>query len=246
MYQFQTLKSIYQIIIRYRKPDHSQYEYSGNMVLNAKRNKGNCLFVLEQRTDTKLNGVAPQQVMDNLMLELGNALYPIELNTDLKGEIRSIGNFSEIRERWIKKSRDLYKRNKTQAFRNYLEMSQNNLTHESRFKEVLLRDSFIQLFFLNYGNNTLRFDFVNFPVRSRKLSLHALKEPDYYSLHPAFREKDMKTVRGKLGYRTAKTGELLKMDMNLLLENDKEECYRKSVSIRSDEKKHTVKTGIFF
>ena len=249
MYEFRTLKSIYNIRIRYRKSDYTQYEYGSNIVVRAKKNKNDYLFTLEQRTDTKLDNQPPKKVMDKLMLELGNIIYPVALNVSKDASILSVSNFDEIKQRWKNKSQELYKANKTQAFQNYLKMSAKNFTNETKFRQSLYRDTFIQMFFLDYGNQVLEFDFVNFPIQSRKTSLYAIRIPNssyHYSLHPAFKENNVKGLEGILNFRLTETGELWGMSANLSLENNEEESYVKNVLIWANKDAHETKTGFFF
>lgn len=249
MYEFKNLKSVYNINIRYRKPDYTQFEYSTKLFLSAKKNKQDFLFTLEQRIDTMLNRQPPRKIMDKLMLELGNSLYPIELNVNPKGSVISINNFKEIKERWIKKSKELYNKNKTQAFSNYLQMSAENIVNETMFIKSLFKDTFIQMYFLNFGSKIIEFEFANFPMQSRKASVYAIQTPfsKYnYTLESAFKEKDMKEVSGTLSFSTGEMGVLWDMTANLVLESDKEEFYYKHVSIKVDKDTLKTKTNFFF
>ena len=107
MYQFRILQSIYSVVVTYYLPDYTVQKYACKIVLSAKREKGNYLFILEERLEVALNGEKPQKVMDTLMTLLGNCLYPIELSVSPGGEILSIPNFEQIREVWSKTSGEL-------------------------------------------------------------------------------------------------------------------------------------------
>ncbi|MCL1932781.1 MAG: hypothetical protein FWF53_03065 [Candidatus Azobacteroides sp.] len=250
MYQFRTLKSLYSVIIAYRLPDYTEQKYRCKIVVKAKREKENYLFTLEERLDVRLNNEKPQKVVDNLMTQLGNCLYPIELHVSATGELLSIPNFGQIRGRWLETARELLKRNRTQEFKNYLEAAKTNLFDERRFLKSLAKDTFIQMYFKDYPANKAELEFVNFPYQNKKTSFYARKIPTAsraYALLPTFREPKVQETEGKLVlWKNNECGEPFKIKANIRLLTSESELYQKDILIEADENEHKVKTGLFF
>jgi hypothetical protein len=250
MYQFRSLKSLYSVTITCRFPDYTQQKYESKIVVKAQRVKENYLFTLEERSEVQLNEEKPQKIMDRIMVLLGNCLYPIELCASVKGELLSVPNFGQIREVWFKTANELLKQNKTQAFRNYLESAKMNLSDEKRFLRTLSKDSFIQLFFKDYTNNSVELEFINFPYQNRKTNFYVRKIPTdsaTYSLSSAFKEAEVQEAGGKLIYHKNNAyGEPFYINSSIYLITSQSELYRKQVLIEADENEHKVKEGLFF
>lgn len=249
MYKFKSLKSRYSITIHYRLPDYTETEYKSKMVVEAKKEKDNYLFTLTDRLDVTLNNNEPEKVMDYLMMQLGNSLYPLELNVSPVGEFGSIQNFENVRDNWNKKAGDLLKNNPTDAFKKYIEMSGRNFVNERRLKKVLCRDTFIQLYFQAWGGKMLEIDCFNFPSQSRKTTYFAQHRGDNtacYDLMPAFLEKNMKGAGGILDYKLSDAGEIEWVKAEFYLLTPTSEIYKKGVTIEADKEHHRVKTGFFF
>ncbi|GHV29672.1 hypothetical protein FACS1894177_00930 [Bacteroidia bacterium] len=250
MYQFRSLKSLYSVAILYRLPDYTEQKYTCSIVVNARRVKENYLFILEERSGIQLNGEKPQKVVDNLMAQLGNCLYPIELYVNANGELLSVPNFEQIKEIWFKTATELLKQNKTQAFRNYLEAAKENLSDEKSFLKSLNKDSFIHLFFKDYASNSVELSFANFPYQNRKSDFHVRKIPSVrntYTLFPAFKEAKVQDTGGKMiCLKNDPSGEPLRIVVNIYLSTSKSDFYHKKILIEADDNAHEVKTGLFF
>jgi len=250
MYKFRTLKSLYSVAVTYRLPDYTEQKFECKIVVNAKKEKDNYLFTLEERFEARLNNSKPQKIMDDLMIQLGNCLYPIELTASAAGELLSVPNLWQIRERWLKTANGLLKRHRTQAFKNYLEAAQKNLSNEKLFLSALNKDSFIHLFFKNYASNSVELEFVNFPYQNRKTNFYVIKKPTVsgtYVLVPSFREDKVNESGGKLvWWKNKDSGESFKIKADIYLDTSESQLYQKKILIEADEEKHKVKTGLFF
>ena len=250
MYQFRTLKSRYSVTVIYRLPDYTEQKYESKIVVKAQRDKENYLFTLEERFEVLLNHEKPQKGMDDLMIRLGNCLYPIELYVSAKGELHSVPNFGQIKETWLKTANELLKQNKTQAFRNYLYAAKVNLSDETTFLKALNKDSFIHLFFKDYASNSVELAFVNFPYQNRKTDFYVRKIPvdsRTYRLFPAFKEANVRETGGKLVYiKNNTSGEPFEIKTSIYLNTLVQDFYQKKILIEADENEHEVKTGLFF
>jgi len=250
MYQFRILQSIYSVAVTYHLPDYTTQKYACKIALCAKREKEKFLFTLEERSDVSLNSERPQKVMDNLMVLLGNCLYPMELYVSASGELLSVTNFEQIREVWLETSKELLKQNRTQEFEKYLEAAKKNLSDERSFLKALSRDSFIQLYFKDYTTNSEELEFVNFPFQNRKTNYYVRKVTgisNAYTLSPAFMETDVQQSEGELMCRkNIDCGEPLKIEADIHLTSTKSDLYQKHILIEADEDEHKVKTNLFF
>jgi hypothetical protein len=250
MYQFRTLTSLYSVAVTYRLPDYTEQRYDSKIVVKAQRKKEKYLFTLEERFGIQLNNEAPQKVMDRLMTQLGNSLYPIELYVSERGELLAVPNFEQIKNVWLKTAKELLRQNKTLEFKNYLEAAQMNLSDEQKFLKVLPKDNFIQLFFKDYAENKVELAFVNFPFQNRKTNYYVRKIPNIhnsYALFPAFKEAGIQETGGKLFCRKNRTcGEPFTIEANIHLITSDADLYQKRVLIEAGENEHKVKTGIFF
>lgn len=249
MYNFRTLKSHYSILIRYRLPDYTLQEYSSTIVLEAKQRQNNFLFTLHERLDVRLNNEVPRKTMDSLMMELGNSIYPMQLNVSSEGKILSVFNFDEIRERWYENSSELLEDNYTPEFRKYIEISRKNFSDEEKFREILFRDTFVQLFFQEYDTKILELTCENFPKQSKKTTFYAKKtSPDNYNykLFPAFKENNVEDIGGDLICELMPTGEISKVEAFFYLITSESGLYEKRVMIEPNIKKHRARTGFFF
>ena len=149
MYEFRNLKAEYIIEAKNTCPDGQISRHSSRIALNAEYQhaENSFLFVLKSKTGIKLNAEEPQKPIDTYIDELGACLYPINLCVSPEGEIISLLNFSEIRERWKQTSAKLLHDNYSAPLERYIDTVRKNLQTEKNFLEALQRDIFIQLYF---------------------------------------------------------------------------------------------------
>ena len=244
MYNLNKLHATYCIDIHTTSPNRSKM-YSSRLSFHAKRKREFYDLTLEKRFDTLVDDKMPEQVMDNLMLDLGNVLYPIEMKVDFAGRICKIVNFYEIKERWYRHSEELLNKNYTIQFQKYLEFSKYNFKNESCFIIAILRDTLLETLLLPFGSEYIETNCVNFPFLSRKITNMGVRDMENnckYQLFPAFKEEYLEAVKGNLEYKKNGEGiiEYVKILYNFMDKNS--QSYRKYIEIRLEsDNYHVVK-----
>jgi len=90
-----------------------------------------------------------QNLVDGLMRELGDALFPVELCVDEHATIKKVRNFEAIKERWENVASDIMDRGYSLPTDQYIQLARANFANRKRFLERFSRQTFIQLFFRN-------------------------------------------------------------------------------------------------
>lgn len=244
MYNLNKIHAIYSIAIYTISPNRSKM-YNSKLSFHTKRKREFYELTLEKRFDTLIDNKIPEQVMDNLMLDLGNVLYPIEMKVDFTGKICEVINFHEIKERWYRHSEELLNKNYTIEFQKYLEFSKYNFKNESCFIVAILRDTLLEALLLPLGSEYIETNCVNFPFFSKKITYVGVRNVENgcaYQLLPAFKEESLEAVKGDLEYKKNKDGviEYMKILYNSMDKNS--QSYKKYIEIRLElDNYHTVK-----
>ncbi|GHT24849.1 hypothetical protein AGMMS4957_18590 [Bacteroidia bacterium] len=149
MYEFRNLKAEYSIETKIARPDGQISSYSSRIALNAEyqHKENSFLFVMEGKTDIRLDGEVPQKPIDTYREQLGTCLYPMNLCVSPDGEIINVLNFNEIRERWKQTSMKLLHTYYSAPLESYIDAARKNFQTEKDFVEALQRDTFIRLYF---------------------------------------------------------------------------------------------------
>lgn len=152
MYQFKQLKAKYLFVSEVIKPSGENCIYSKVEVLTALPNLVEGLnFFLEGSFGERINGNALTDFND-VMLKLGQSLYPIELNVLKTGKIKRVKNFEEIQGQWSKECKNILATHKNAHWvERYINMTSKNIRSEESFLRMLRQNSFTQLFFMEEG-----------------------------------------------------------------------------------------------
>ena len=247
MYNFKSLKASYKIHLTHQWPDFTLNRYSSRMMVSARRCDGHYEFTLENRINVRLDGKPPAGIMDCLMMQLGNSLFPLTLQVSDDGKLYAVKNIEEVKQRWHKEADEMLKTHSTTEFKTYLEMASGNVAGEKQLVRSLAKDSFIQLFFLSYGSKVLEIDWFNFPRPGQKTTCYARRKADElnYILSPAFNDDEVEQAAGTLSYRKFPSGELENMKATFYLSTREGKVYRKGVTLVVDPGQRQVKTGLF-
>ncbi len=167
MYNFRYLDSFYNVDIILKHPDFTQTHYHSREYVEARSEKesGRYIFRLEGQRNILLNREPPQEVMDKLMIELGNAVYPLSLVVSQEGEILTVKNFLSVKEQWERKTEAILKEQYTQPLEQYIRIASRNLKQETALRKSLVKKTFIRLFFLPFNTEMFTLKFENFPLR---------------------------------------------------------------------------------
>lgn len=231
----QSSRRAYLTRIRQIMPDKVLTCYTGKTLMELIETKsGMYKCSLEKRCDVQIEQVKPL-LANRLLIELGESLYPIELNITLDGKIDSITNFEEVKERRTKKAKELLSTFPTIPFRRYIEMSQGYLEEEEVFRGVLVRDSFIQLFFSCASESPFCYTCDNFPRKGEKNSFYCeIDKKDIgtclYIAQPAFPTPSHVVMGGSVVSDISAKRELVGIKAEFKLQEDMD-VYKREIEI---------------
>jgi len=248
MYKFRMLEAYYDVTITLTYPDRRQESYHSREHLIARYNRGqNCYsFKMLGRTDIKFNGEASEDVMDKLLTELGDALYPCYLQVNPYGEILQVKYFDEIKERWKKKAAELSKAHHTAPFEKYLQIARKNLKKEEIFRETLLKKTFNRCYFLPENADRFLLEVHHFPQRSdNTLFSFKLKSSNIAdTMSQSFSANTLlpaeKETTGQFNRSFTDLGDLDVLWVEMQLEDAEGQTYKKTIEIRTDRNKREI------
>ena len=123
------------------------------------------------RSEVLLNGEKASKLMDRIIYEMGNTLYPVSLKVSPLLAVLDVLNFDEIRLRRQKQIEDITKKYPSNnTVQQYIRMAAKNFTDKNAFIRSLYRDSFFNLYFRDIYTTTPEDEakailWVNFPKR---------------------------------------------------------------------------------
>lgn len=130
-----------------------------------------------------------RSTVDDLIIQLGNCLFPISFLLDADGNVLEIENFEEVRNRRVTKSKELASQYPTTEFKKYLEISMMNFEDEPTLRKKLSYDTFLQVIVpALHRSPFFRFHIENFPRKMIRTSFHLKEEkvePDHVVYHVA-------------------------------------------------------------
>lgn len=238
MYNYKSLDATYNIEITVLFPDNTERCYCSKVdVHHKKRNKTEWGIILKRKYDTRINGNTLTNIVDKLMKELGESLYPISLKL-LEDNNYTIVNNDEIAERWLRKSEHLLEEYPTIEFKNYVEMAISNL-RPIYLEKMLVRDTFFQLYLANTNLDLFSVDCFNFPTNGKKIMFYAkcifnksnLENKRNYLLFPSFSSSNVKETGGSLLYVFYPEGDICSIEGEFKLTTANSDSYLKRVKI---------------
>lgn len=217
--------------------DNIQNSYSSKIEIVVMKNLlNNSIVTLQKNYDTLINGQYPEKVMDYLMMELGNSLYPVSFIVTENGNCKVV-DFEQTLARWEQCSSKLLKEHSTIEFKNYVEFSRTNLTEEGLI-QIFLRNTFCHLFFADINSDRVNIECCNFPRLGHKTMYCSLnnrkfihkEDKIHYDFDLAF---DYPNVNGNgfLDYTLFPQGDIqsIKGEFNYVDEDDR--CHKKLIKV---------------
>ncbi|NDV64655.1 hypothetical protein [Bacteroides sp. 224] len=244
MFGFRRLNSFYDVDITFVFPDyrHTYYHCREHLIARYDSTEDKYNITLEERENVLLNNKYPKEIMDILMIEIGNSIYPIELETSSKGELLKIKNFEQIKRRWLQKTQEMQKQYETHPFKRYVEIASRNIQNENKFHEALGRNSFIKLLIKPLDLNSFLFSFDNFPQKGMKILYECTMRNNKsngivteYSPNLIF-PLDFKSD-GYIKYTFSELNDIEKIEARFDLESPDGQKYAKLISINTDKQK---------
>lgn len=231
------------------RPDYTreQYHCREHVIVHYRREPNRYLFEFVDRKDILIDGKAPEEIMDQLMIEMGDTLYPLCLYVNHNGEILKVSCFEEVRDRWIKKTGELMQKHDTAPFKKYVQTAQRNMKTEEAFRKALTKNSFFKFYFLPDRAESFMHEVHHFPGRSdmtlflferNRKGMTENGESLSYTARSVFPEKT--EISGLLNRRFSESGDLELLKVELNWEDTEGMPYRKTITLRVDEKKRDI------
>lgn len=150
------------------------------------------LFEIEKTSKTYINDVEPDSIADEIAMITAEVLYPLQVVTNLSGELVALKNFKEIASRWERTQEKLREQYTGEWIEKYIQLNNNTLRDERLVFSSLKSDYALRAYFNGiYGVYTKGFELhkeSSFPFNldageiAFSLKHKMEKHPDEYNL----------------------------------------------------------------
>lgn len=217
LYTFKQLQSKYSLSVSRGHKGYSSV-YVCNVPVSAMAKGEFVFFTFEKREGLLLDGQVPRQPVDKIMWQLGDSLYPFTFKVSVEGKIIGLENVQDIQGRWSAQATNILKETGgSTAVGRYVSAARRNVTDSGKLQRSLLKDSFVNLFLSTYGTGMV-FTANNFPYPGghHNYELVSNEEAEYG-------KTVMSDIHGNGGlvYNRSVQGELLELDANFSLQDEK-------------------------
>ncbi len=174
---FRTLQAVYLLNTEYRKLKEEDYvsAYSCQWHLKAQYDPASKTYTFDlDRKDVKIDRKKAEKLMNRIMLEIGNSLYPLRLEVTPQLQINKIINYDEIEGRWREATQKCRDEHPGDIMERYIEHSSGSFSSQRALLRSFYRDSFINLYFRNLyalpqsPDERERMEWQNFPLSEMK------------------------------------------------------------------------------
>jgi len=140
-----------------------------HVVARYEKERDSYTFILN-RSEVLLNGKPAEKLMDRVMCEMGNCLYPLHLRVSPRLWVSDVLNFNEIKQRRQQCADDWKAKASSDELERYFWFSKKNTADSKTLIASLYRDTFFNLYFRDIFTPTEDDDvrticWQNFPVR---------------------------------------------------------------------------------
>ncbi len=104
-------------------------------------------YRIERDSKIYINDILLDSFMDTLAFEVGQVLYPLEINTTYNGVLSKILNYTEIVNRWEKEKVLIHKKYKGKIVDDYVALADKTLKSEDILFKKITSDWFLNLYF---------------------------------------------------------------------------------------------------
>ena len=164
MYRFKQIKAKYSFVSEVITPLGDSSLYNRTELVDAVHNMQEGLTFILRGAENELINNEPLKEFDFIISQLGASLYPVEMQVLKNGEIKKVCKFGEIKNRWETSSKQILSLYKNAYWvERYINMTSKNLISEEQFFETFIRNSFVQLFYIDKGIEYKKFKLYDFP-----------------------------------------------------------------------------------
>lgn len=99
------------------------------------------------RSDIRIDEKPVRKLMDRIIMEIGESIYPLSIIVSPNLEILDILNFKEIKERWHDCTKNLLEKYPSRQLERYVNMSKKNVSDIPSCINSLYKDTFFNVYF---------------------------------------------------------------------------------------------------
>ncbi|MCC8171287.1 MAG: hypothetical protein LIP00_05760 [Parabacteroides sp.] len=242
MYKFKQIKATYNFTSEVIQPSGVRCVYTKTELVTALPNLVEGLnFTLHGSIEETINK-NPLKDFDLIMSRLGHSLYPVELNILKTGRLKRIKNFIEIKKRWREECKSILSTHKNAYWvERYLNMTSKNTDTEESFTKAFIRNSFVQLFFMEEGAPRQKITVYDFPRGYKPINIDFELEDtvsrQYRYKSSSGNVNDITSISGTLFLIYSDKGLPLKIVFLCRIEIAREGYYTKRVQIEQTDQK---------
>src|SRR5574344_583370 len=237
MYKLKTAKGSYLCTIELSMPNgkETKLQYIEHISIRTCP-IGNYSITLLGTTDETLDGL-PMQDFDAVMLLIGKALYPVELNLREDNSIESVSNFDMMKQTWQKRcSNILAIYENADLVKHYIDITAKNIANEATFLSAFMRGGFMPLFLAGEPKATHVFFMYDFPhvgdVTETHFSMPMFNGAEFIYHMPKKESKSFFKEYGLMHCQYPGSGLPEYIEMERCVEADGEGYYRKKMMIK--------------
>ena len=247
---FKSLSADYFVKNKYKKgtKDDSHTEFSCVYHLNAVYDAVHGYYTYTiGRSDILIDDRPVKKLMDKIICEIGDSIYPVSLAVTPWMQIRDVVNYEEIRQRWTDCTKELLRKYPSYPMRRYVKMSERNISDKEKLISSLYKDTFFNVYFRDIytpteENEAMSILWENFPKREMNQTYQYQVSPMQVGRISTSGEV-MQIVPGQEGnysmdYTLGEEVEILDITGNIESKYQ-DKLYAKQISVKSQN----IKTG---
>lgn len=248
MYNFRVLKSEYELETAVECEGTVMSTLNSSFSIDARYDnmKENFVFTVGRRNAGVSNGDNnPPGLVDELMIKLGDSLFPAVLRVSNTAEILGIENFNEINGRWEKTCKEILERAYSVPAANYIELAKKNMRDEKVFLEAFGNQTFIQLLFRVKSH-----DFFWFTVRNLSRVCHTdiikCEQAETRGNKTTFESADDRNESCRFDYVFSELGDVLSVKGEFRTLDGAQKELIKKISVKVNENNRKIKKASKF
>lgn len=168
-----SLSTVYDLQSRYVVETEENYcsVYSCAYHLDASYESESDRYIFKiSRSGMQIDGKPVGKLMDKIMLEIGNSIYPLALSVSPQMKIEDVMNYAEVKQRWTECTKEQLENHPSAEMERYVDRSRRNMSDINSFIDSLRADTFFNVYFRNIYVPTPRgeanlIQWSNFPRR---------------------------------------------------------------------------------
>lgn len=197
------------------------------------------------RSDVLIDNKSISKLMDKIILEIGNAIYPISLLVNQQMRIIDVVNYEDIKQKWINNAKEKLDRYPSSEIKRYLSASYKNIKNKNTFINCLYKDSFLNLYFRNIFEPTIKNEvhsivWHNFPKKQMNQTylyeIAPMKENQIKILGEIMQIVPEQNGTYAADYRIGNEGQIISISGSIESKHQ-DKLYKKQVSIQSTDTK---------